>query len=48
MIRVTQVDTDQIVVEDRPYPKIQKPTDAILKVTSTALCVGPRFALTSG
>jgi threonine dehydrogenase-like Zn-dependent dehydrogenase len=25
-------------VEDRPYPKIQKPTDAILKVTSTALC----------
>ena len=26
------------MVEDRPYPKIQKPTDAILQVTSTALC----------
>jgi len=25
-------------VEDRPYPKILKPTDAILKVSSTALC----------
>ena len=25
-------------MEDRPYPKIQKPTDAVLKVTSTALC----------
>ena len=28
----------QVEVEDRPTPKIQKPTDAILKVTSTALC----------
>lgn len=27
------------MVEDRPYPKIQRPTDAILKVSSTALCV---------
>ena len=27
-----------MAVEDRPYPKIQKPTDAILKVSSTALC----------
>ena len=25
-------------MEDRPYPKLQKPTDAVLKVTSTALC----------
>jgi threonine dehydrogenase-like Zn-dependent dehydrogenase len=29
---------DQVAVEDRPYPKIQKPTDAVLKVSSTALC----------
>ena len=28
----------QVAVEDRPYPKLLKPTDAILKVTSTALC----------
>ena len=28
----------QVAVEDRPYPNIQKPTDAILKVSSTALC----------
>jgi len=28
----------EVAVEDRPYPQIQKPTDAILKVTSTALC----------
>jgi threonine dehydrogenase-like Zn-dependent dehydrogenase len=28
----------KVAVENRPYPKIQKPTDAILKVTSTALC----------
>jgi len=28
----------KVAVEDRPYPKIQKPTDAVLKVTSTALC----------
>jgi threonine dehydrogenase-like Zn-dependent dehydrogenase len=28
----------QVAVEDRPYPKIQKPTDAVLKVSSTALC----------
>jgi len=28
----------KVAVEDRPYPKIQKPTDAILKVSSTALC----------
>ena len=28
----------QVAVEDRPYPKIQNPTDAILKVSSTALC----------
>lgn len=26
-------------MEDRPTPKIQLPTDAILKVSSTALCV---------
>jgi hypothetical protein len=29
---------NQVAVEDRPYPKIQKPTDAVLKVSSTALC----------
>ncbi|TKA22734.1 hypothetical protein B0A50_08393 [Salinomyces thailandicus] len=28
----------EVAVEDRPYPKIQFPTDAILRVTSTALC----------
>ncbi|KAH7202975.1 chaperonin 10-like protein [Fusarium oxysporum] len=28
----------QVAVEDRPYPQIRKPTDAVLKVTSTALC----------
>ena len=28
----------QVAVEDRPYPNLQKPTDAILKVSSTALC----------
>ena len=28
----------QVAVEDRPYPAVQKPTDATLKVTSTALC----------
>lgn len=28
----------QVAVEDRPIPVIQKPTDAILKVSSTALC----------
>ncbi|KAK3670411.1 hypothetical protein LTR78_009651 [Recurvomyces mirabilis] len=28
----------KVAVEDRPVPTIQKPTDAILKVTSTALC----------
>ncbi|RMZ88450.1 hypothetical protein DV736_g4325, partial [Chaetothyriales sp. CBS 134916] len=27
-----------VQVEDRPVPQIQRPTDAILKVTSTALC----------
>lgn len=27
-----------VAVEDRPTPKIIEPTDAILKVTSTALC----------
>lgn len=27
-----------VEVEDRPYPTLQHPTDAILKVTSTALC----------
>ncbi|KAK3644341.1 hypothetical protein LTR56_005433 [Elasticomyces elasticus] len=28
----------KVAVEDRPYPTLQQPTDAILKVTSTALC----------
>lgn len=28
----------KVAVEDRPVPTLQKPTDAILKVTSTALC----------
>ncbi|KAF5572233.1 s-(hydroxymethyl)glutathione dehydrogenase [Fusarium pseudocircinatum] len=28
----------KIVVEDRPVPKIEKPTDVILKVSKTALC----------
>ncbi|KAM0706076.1 hypothetical protein Q7P35_006624 [Cladosporium inversicolor] len=28
----------KVAVEDRPYPNLQKPTDAILKVSSTALC----------
>jgi threonine dehydrogenase-like Zn-dependent dehydrogenase len=28
----------QVAVEDRPYPKLLKSTDAILKVSSTALC----------
>ncbi|WPG99910.1 Hypothetical protein R9X50_00273100 [Acrodontium crateriforme] len=28
----------EVAVEDRPYPKIQKPTDIVIKVTSTALC----------
>ncbi|KAJ3518858.1 hypothetical protein NM208_g14356 [Fusarium decemcellulare] len=28
----------EVAVEDRPRPTIQKPTDAILKVSSTALC----------
>lgn len=28
----------KVAVEDRPVPSIQKPTDAILRVTSTALC----------
>ncbi|KAK5130971.1 hypothetical protein LTR08_001527 [Meristemomyces frigidus] len=28
----------QVAVEDRPYPTIRHPTDAILRVTSTALC----------
>ncbi|KAL4931951.1 alcohol dehydrogenase family protein [Aspergillus undulatus] len=28
----------QVAVEDRPVPKIRHPTDAILKVSSTALC----------
>lgn len=37
--QATGTDLDQVAVEDRPYPKIQKPTDAVLKVTSTALCV---------
>ncbi|EME38080.1 hypothetical protein DOTSEDRAFT_75968 [Dothistroma septosporum NZE10] len=27
-----------VVVEDRPYPQLKNPTDAILKVSSTALC----------
>jgi threonine dehydrogenase-like Zn-dependent dehydrogenase len=35
---VVGADDIQVAVEDRPYPKLQKPTDAILKVTSTALC----------
>jgi len=38
-------DVFDVAVEDRPVPKIQHPRDAILKVTSTALCgsdlVGP-------
>lgn len=28
----------EVSVEDRPYPKIQKPTDCVLKVTTSALC----------
>lgn len=28
----------QVEVEDRPYPKLRHATDAIIKVTSTALC----------
>ncbi|KAK3110813.1 hypothetical protein LTR53_014513, partial [Teratosphaeriaceae sp. CCFEE 6253] len=28
----------KVAVEDRPYPQLREPTDAILKVTSTALC----------
>ena len=28
----------KVAVEDRPYPQLQQPTDAILKVSSTALC----------
>ena len=31
-------DIGEMTVEDRPTPKIQHPRDAILKVTSTALC----------
>ena len=27
-----------VEVEDRPYPTLRDPTDAILRVTSTALC----------
>ncbi|KAK3068515.1 hypothetical protein LTR53_013854 [Teratosphaeriaceae sp. CCFEE 6253] len=30
--------TIKVAVEDRPYPQLREPTDAILKVTSTALC----------
>ena len=43
-IRILASQTDlltyhlQVAVEDRPYPSLQKPTDAVLKVTSTALC----------
>ncbi|KAF2720047.1 GroES-like protein [Polychaeton citri CBS 116435] len=28
----------KVAVEDRPYPAIRQPTDAVLKVSSTALC----------
>jgi threonine dehydrogenase-like Zn-dependent dehydrogenase len=28
----------QIAIEDRPIPKIQEPTDIIIKVKYTALC----------
>ncbi|OQN96674.1 hypothetical protein B0A48_17314 [Cryoendolithus antarcticus] len=28
----------EVAVEDRPYPSIREPTDAVLKVSSTALC----------
>jgi threonine dehydrogenase-like Zn-dependent dehydrogenase len=28
----------EMTVEDRPTPRIQQPRDAILKVTSSALC----------
>lgn len=33
----------QVVVEDRPYPELQEPTDVVLKVTSAALCVSEPF-----
>lgn len=28
----------EVAVEDRPVPKIQNPTDVVLRVTRTALC----------
>lgn len=28
----------KVALEDRPVPKIQEPTDIIVKVTYTALC----------
>jgi len=30
--------TKKVVLEDRPIPKIQDPTDIIVKVDYTALC----------
>jgi threonine dehydrogenase-like Zn-dependent dehydrogenase len=38
MRAVTFQDVGQIQVEDVPKPEIQEPTDAILKVTTTAIC----------
>ena len=38
MRAVTFQDVGQIRVDDIPKPEIQEPTDAILKVTSTAIC----------
>jgi threonine dehydrogenase-like Zn-dependent dehydrogenase len=40
-----RTDIFKVAVEDRPYPKLQHSTDAILKVTSTALCVSSKFRL---
>lgn len=28
----------EVAVEDKPYPRIQNPTDCVLKVTTSALC----------
>ncbi len=38
MKAVTYEGPRNVAVEDRPNPKIQKPTDAILRVTTTAIC----------
>ncbi len=38
MKAVTWQGTEQLSVEEVPDPKIQEPTDAIIKITSTAIC----------